>query len=73
MNELDLHGIPHEQALRLVEDFVFRESQNGIEWSCKIITGNSNTLQGKIIYQVLDEFNFRWYIPSWNGGVIIVN
>lgn len=73
MNELDLHGISHDEAIKLVEDFVFSESNKGYAFSCKIITGNSQRLQDRIIKEVLDVYNFRYYIPSWNTGQIIVS
>jgi len=73
MNELDLHGISHDSAIKLVEDFVFRESHQGVSFSCRIITGNSKRLQDKIIKEVLDIYNFKYFIPSWNTGQIIVS
>lgn len=73
MNEIDLHGLFHEEALTLVEDFVLRESSNGFGFECRIITGNSKTLQDKIIKEILLKHKFKFYIPSWNTGEIIVS
>ncbi|MDG1810429.1 MAG: hypothetical protein P8H13_00645 [Polaribacter sp.] len=42
-------------------------------FQCKIITGNSISLQDKIIKQVIIKHNFKYYIPSWNTGEIIVS
>lgn len=73
MIEIDLHGVIHEEALTRVEDFVLRESQKGITFQCRIITGNSKILQDKIINQILLKHKFKFYIPSWNNGEIIVS
>ena len=71
MNEIDLHGIPHEKANEMVEDFVLGESVVEV-FQCRIITGNSMKLQTKIIDKVLTPYKFKWYIPAWNSGEIIV-
>jgi hypothetical protein len=42
-------------------------------FSCKIITGNSLGMQSKVINEFLKPNNFKWYIPSWNLGEIIVS
>lgn len=73
MNEIDLHGLFHDEALIYVEDFVLRESRKGIGFQCRIITGNSKQLQDKIINQVLLKHKFKFYIPSWNNGEIVVS
>ena len=72
MKELDLHGLSHNEAVDISEDFVLMESHNSM-FQCKIITGNSISLQDKIINQVLIKHNFKYYIPSWNTGEIIVS
>ena len=71
MNEIDLHGIPHPKALEMAEDFVLSESVVEV-FQCRIITGKSMKLQTKIIDEVLKPHNFKWYIPVWNTGEIIV-
>ena len=71
MNELDLHGFTHDEAVFASEDFVLMESHNEL-FECKLITGNSMNMQVKII-DMLKEHKFRWYIPSWNTGEIIVS
>ena len=38
-----------------------------------VITGNSQNLQQKLIKEVLEKYNFTYYIPSWNQGQIIVS
>jgi DNA-nicking Smr family endonuclease len=71
MNEIDLHGLPHSKALEITEDFVLSESVVEV-FQCRIITGKSMKLQTKIIDEVLKPYNFKWYIPAWNTGEIIV-
>tara|TARA_B100001057_G_scaffold446526_1_gene485157 strand:+ start:17601 stop:17822 length:222 start_codon:yes stop_codon:yes gene_type:complete len=72
MNELDLHGFNHDEAIRATEDFLINESLTSSVISCSIITGHSKKLQDKIIIEVLDRLDFKWYIPSWNTGQIII-
>lgn len=71
MNEIDLHGIPHSKAIEMAEDFVLSESVVEV-FQCRIITGKSTKLQTKLIKEVLEPYGFKWYIPSWNSGEIIV-
>ena len=71
MNEIDLHGLSHDVALEKVEDFVLEESAVEV-FQCRIITVNSMKLQNKIIDEILNPYNFKWYIPAWNTGEIIV-
>lgn len=73
MNEIDLHGFTHDEAIFATEDFVLRESQKGFGFQCRIITGNSYKLQERIKEEILDKYNFKYYIPSWNQGQIIVS
>lgn len=70
MNEIDLHGLTHEEAVLKAENFVLLESRNEI-LQCKIITGNSYKMTTRIT-EMLDRHKLRWYIPSWNTGEIIV-
>jgi len=66
-------GLPHDEAIFATEDFVLRESERGFGFQCRIITGNSKPLQDKIINEILIKHNFKFYIPSWNNGEIIVS
>jgi len=70
MNEIDLHGLPHLKAIQISEDFVLLES-NKNSFKCRIITGNSHRLQNRI-FKMLDQYKFKYYIPSKNLGEIIV-
>ena len=71
MNELDLHGFTHDEALFVAEDFVLQESINPM-FQCKIIVGNSSKMSG-LVKDMLDKHDFRYYVPSWNVGEIIVS
>lgn len=71
MNELDLHGFTHDEAVFAAEDFVLRESLDPM-FQCRIIVGNSSTMSG-LVKDMLDKHNFKYYIPSWNVGEIIIS
>ena len=47
LHQIDLHGLPHEQAILETEDFLLRLSVN-LGFEATIITGNSHRLQTKI-------------------------
>ena len=71
MKELDLHGLTHDEAVLKAEDFVLRLSVDEL-FECRLITGNSMKMQSKII-EMLKQHKFKYYIPSWNTGEIIVH
>jgi hypothetical protein len=71
MKQIDLHGFTYDKAIDLAEDFVLIESHQSI-FECRIIVGNSSTMTNKVT-DMLDGHGFRYYIPSWNVGEIIVS
>ena len=71
MKQIDLHGFTYDKAIDLAEDFVLIESHQSI-FECRIIVGNSSTMTNKVT-NMLDGHGFRYYIPSWNVGEIIVS
>ena len=71
MKELDLHGLTHSEAVDRAENFILKLSADEL-FECRLITGNSMKMQVKVI-DMLKEHNFKWYIPSWNTGEIIVS
>jgi DNA-nicking Smr family endonuclease len=71
MSQLDLHGMKHKEAMEVVEDFVFTQSQT-FGYVFSIITGNSTTLQNKVL-TFLQAHNFKYYIPADNLGMIIIS
>ena len=60
IEELDLHGVKHEDVDRLVENFVLLKS-----FPLRIITGNSNQMRD-IVTEVLDRHNLSYeqFVPS---------
>ena len=71
MKELDLHGLTHEEAVFKAEDFVLKLSVDEL-FECRLITGNSMKMKS-VIVGMLDEHDFKWWIPDWNTGEIIVH
>ena len=72
MRELDLHGINHDRCeILVIEELNKLSSTMGIG-ELRVITGNSKSLQNKII-RILDDYGYRWFIPSYNMGCIIVS
>ena len=71
VKEIDLHGMSHQDAFDTAENFVLLESQNEL-FQCKIITGNSWKMKIGIL-NMLDKHKFKYYVPGWNGGEVIVS
>jgi hypothetical protein len=71
MNQIDLHGLTHDVAVDRAEDFVLIESHDSM-FQCKLIVGNSSRMT-KRVTEMLNEHGFKYYIPSWNVGEIIVS
>ena len=72
INEIDLHGIRHKEAMEIVKDFLNEKEMEG-SFSIIIITGNSTVLQKRIFKEILELSIYNYYIPSWNLGQIIVD
>ena len=64
--KLDLHGIKHEFADNIIEDFILLTNP-----PFSIITGNSNIMKNKCI-KLLEKYDFKWMIISHNLGEIII-
>lgn len=71
MKELDLHGMTHSEAVLKAENFVLLESQDEL-FECRLITGNSMKMKS-VIVEMLEGHDFKWWIPAWNTGEIIVH
>ena len=70
-NSIDLHGKSHEEALIIVEDYLLLNSfDNSLD--LELITGNSPVLQNKIIKNILKKYEFSYYIPNHNRGVMYI-
>jgi hypothetical protein len=68
---IDCHGLNHKDAIDLIESKILLASTEG-SFTMELITGNSTLLRNKIIREILEEWDFNYYIPSRNLGVIIV-
>lgn len=68
---LDLHGLDHNKALKKVEETLLL-NQIYKNKTVEIVTGKSTLLQNKIIRELLDAYEFDYYIPANNNGVIII-
>jgi hypothetical protein len=68
MDELDLHGVRHRDADRLVENFVLTHTP-----PVRIITGNSVPMR-YLVEEVLKRHGFNYEFETyWNLGSLIVN
>lgn len=68
MKELDLHGLYHYQVRGEVENFVL---VNAKQLPLRIITGYSDFMK-QSVSEILNKYNFEYYIPAHNPGEIIV-
>jgi len=68
MECLDLHGIKHENARNIIEDFILLHS-----CPMEIITGNSLEMQ-KFTKEVLDKYKLYAFHKNFNniGSVVVV-
>jgi len=73
IEEIDLHGVTHNEAINKVENKLLILSKENRFFTCNIITGNSDKLKKIIIEKVLDKYSFKYLIPYWNNGMIVVN
>jgi len=71
-HRLDLHGLTHKEAVEKTESMLIGASFDKA-MEVEIITGKSKTMQDKIIKEVIDVYNFSYYIPAYNQGIIIVS
>lgn len=72
MKELDLHGIRHDEADRLVENFVFANQES---FPVTIITGLSIRMK-EIVFECLSRNGFQYREGDYSGnnmGVITVD
>jgi len=68
---IDLHGLSHKDAILATELSLTKIFIN-TNFKLKVITGNSLTLQKKIIKEVVDKYYLNYYIPSNNLGILII-
>ena len=68
---IDLHGVSHEKALVMVEEYLLMNSF-GNDLELELITGKSPKLQNKIIENILTKYDFNYYIPNHNAGMMYI-
>jgi DNA-nicking Smr family endonuclease len=71
MKKIDLHGLTHEKALIIVEEYLLTNSFDN-DMELELITGKSPRLQNKIINQILNKHNYNYYIPNYNTGMMYI-
>jgi DNA-nicking Smr family endonuclease len=69
---IDLHGLPHQTAIKLVEDKLTQASLKG-SFDAEIITGKSVIMQRCIVNEVLDSWGFDYVCFDDNPGTIYVS
>jgi len=69
---IDLHGLSHEESLIKVEEFLLLNSFDNY-LDLELITGKSDVLQKKIINNILKKYDFQYFTPNYNTGVILVS
>lgn len=70
-HKIDLHGLKHNEAVKKTESFLIEASFDKA-MVAEIITGNSKSMQDRIIEDVIKCYKFDYYIPSHNLGMIVV-
>ena len=71
MKKIDLHGMSHEKALMIVEEYLLLNSF-GNDLELELITGKSPKLKKKIIENILTIYDFNYYIPNHNTGMMYI-
>jgi hypothetical protein len=66
---IDLHGLKHKDAIELVEDTLLLNSVKQDNVDVKVITGNSPSLQNKVI-KICEQWGFDYFTTSQNLGEI---
>lgn len=69
---IDLHGLPHRTAIKVVEDRLIEASNKG-SFDAEIITGKSVIMQRFIINEVLEAWGFDYIYFDDNPGTIYVS
>lgn len=69
---IDLHGLPHQTAIKVVEDRLIQASNKG-SFEAEIITGKSIIMQRFIVNEVLESWGFDYVCFEDNPGSIYVS
>ena len=71
MNEIDLHGVKHENVQSMLDRFLWDNMQRKSTY-VSIITGNSNEMK-KIVNEIITEYGYKTEQSLTNSGVLNVN
>ncbi len=71
MNKLDLHNVKHEDVVRMLDTFLYKQISLKSDYAI-IITGKSSEMK-KIVYDVAVEYDFNATEEYMNGGAIFIN
>ena len=66
----DLHGLKHDEAEEMVENFLIINSLAG-NLHVKVITGQSEAMQDRM-RKICGRLEMDYYIPVDNNGVMII-
>jgi|TARA_R110000822_G_scaffold92143_1_gene212177 hypothetical protein len=69
--KIDLQRLTHYDAIRTLEKELILSNICKYD-AIEIITGKSPILQEKLIIEVIERYDFEWFIPPGNIGMIIV-
>ena len=72
MKEIDVHGMPHSDAIIFIEDTMLAESLKTTLFHIRVITGNSPRLQRRIIKEICKKHNIKYEIPTHNLGSMLM-
>jgi DNA-nicking Smr family endonuclease len=68
--KLDLHGVKHENVIRVVDTFIWENMQRG-ETQLIIVTGKSTPMKN-IVQECLNDYDIIAQ-ESFDGGSLIIN
>lgn len=69
--KIDLHGLKHQDAIKLVEKELILNNLYKFD-TVEIITGKSPKLQEILIKEVINRYDFDYYIPINNPGMLVI-
>lgn len=70
MNEIDLHGLKHEDVPRTLDGFLWQNMQKKIK-EVRVITGNSDEMK-RIVRETISDYGFTSEEEYFNAGALII-
>lgn len=70
MNEIDLHGLKHEDVSRTLDSFLWENMQKKNK-EVKVITGNSDEMK-RIVRETISDYGFISEEEYFNAGALII-